>query len=717
MDTISRNEPIQLLFDSVVAAYPKSQQLQPPPSDCTIGEAWRALTTQLNVSQEELAKVLSSNTGMALASDLDKLDQGLVAKFPYQTAVRSCVLPLRIEDGSIVMAVANPCDPEMEQNMQFAVGMRVDLRLASPEAIENAIAISYEAIGLKKKESGTERERQKQLGEREIPRLASELLNRAIKLKASDIHIQPVSGGAAVRVRVDGVLRRLVIMPQGVGDGVVRYFKAQGKMDPTNVNIPQDGRMDWELDERSYDLRISTLPVAGHHEKLVVRILNRGASVSLHNSGMSLAEIHTIRRMASSPSGVVLLCGPTGSGKTTTLYSVLAEVNEDGISIATVENPVEYQMSGLAQTEVNAKAGMTFATALRSILRQDPDIILIGEIRDSETAQIAMQSALTGHLVFSTLHTNAAVTAIPRLVDLEIPPPVLAEALTGIVSQRLLRRLCDCKQELKKSESPEDVAFKSVTRVDPGARAVGCEQCAFTGYKGRVAVTEMIEINTRLVELIAAGETSSEKLLAACDDSYVPMSVAAERRVISGDTSVAEANRVLGRRFWLDLAGAHDASLPDLSNLSSSSGGGADHPGVLLVGEEGAFAPAFVQALDAAWFTSYCASTPEQAKATMQEHDEIEFILLDLPANLDDGRIVDYVAKFRVGLAWSRLPALLLLPEGKEHWEQLLVEQGATSRFIGKQSAPENIVALIHEAISENRDFRWGSMVEEAVAT
>lgn len=715
MNVRAKTGSLTNFYENVLAAFPESKNTREPEEGSSIADGWRALASQLDVSEQALALRLSQSTSIELVENLDKGDRGLIAKLPYAIAVKSCALPLRLKDGCVDIVFANPFDDELQKDMQFVMGTNIRPLLARPGLIESAIASAYEELGLKKA-GASERIHQKQLSEREIPRLASELLNRAIGMKASDIHMQPVSGGVAVRLRVDGVLRRLVIMPQAVGDGVIRYFKASSKLDPTNVNVPQDGGMDWELKDRRFDLRISTLPVAGHHEKLVIRILNRDSSVSLHNSGMSLVEIHTIRRMASNPSGVVLLCGPTGSGKTTTLYSVLAEVNEDGISIATVENPVEYQISGLAQTEVNAKAGMTFAAALRSILRQDPDIILIGEIRDSETAQIAMQSALTGHLVFSTLHTNAAVTAVSRLVDLEIPPPVLAEALAGIVSQRLLRRLCDCKQAVTKCEAPEDKEFAKLTRANPGARAVGCEDCAFTGYRGRVAVTEMIEINTELVELIAAGETSTEKLLAACDESYTPISVATERRIVSGDTSVAEANRVLGRRFWLDLAASYNSDeLPDLSAIAGERVSAAgSHPGILVIGEANAFSSEFVGSLESAWFATYPTASAEQAKKALQEHDEIEFILMDLPASSNDEEILDYVAKFRVAVAWSRLPALLMFPEGHEHWQHLLVEHGATSRFASKHTPADQIAAIIQEAISENRDFRWGTVERDA---
>jgi len=352
----------------------------------------------------------------------------------------------------------------------------------------------------------------------------------------------------------------------------------------------------------------------------------------------------------------------------------------------------------------------SFDMALKRVLRQDPDVILMGEMRDRASIEFGIHAAETGHLVFSTLHTNDAVTAIPRLLDLGVSPQILAQALTGVVSQRLLRRLCEhCKQPVTECVEPQETLFEQITRVRPGARATGCEKCNYSGFSGRVVVTEMIEINAKLVELIASGAAAPADLLAACNSDFTSIAQAAARRIISGDTNPAEAYRVIGRPFWLDIAKAYQADIPDLGVLSASAGSdGKGQPGVLLVGAQETWPADMRGALEQSWFQLFAADSPERARAELQNHDSISFVVVDIPDALSDEQATRYVDDYRVAMAWSRLPALLVLPDGRPDLQQKLIDEGATSRFAARSTPADAVVEMINEALTRKEDFRWG---------
>ena len=545
--------------------------------------------------------------------------------------------------------------------------------------------------------------------EKQIPKLARQLLKKAIQKNASDLHLQPFVGGFAVRIRVDGILNRLSIIPTNVAQAVLRYFKSLGGMDPTSSMLPQDGRITLNEGGHEYDLRISVIPIQGRQEKLVIRFLNRDTVYNLSTSSFSLDEIHTLRRMSSNPSGVVLICGPTGSGKTTTLYSILSDLNVEGVSISTAENPVECNMPGLAQTEVNDKTGLTYAKVLRSVLRQDPDIILIGEIRDQETARIAMQLALTGHHVFSTLHTNDALSAIPRLLDLEIQPAILADSLAGIVSQRLLRKLCEhCCVKAEAPLTQIEDAFSATTKVKPAKRAVGCDACNYTGYKGRLAITEMIEVESELRELLRFGEKDIQKLRQACEKQNQNLSLSASRLIVSGETTAEEALRVIGRHLWIDLALQYKSDIPNINQLNNNALSKSSNASILLTGSLDYFTEDFQNAMGHGWLNVFLAESPDQAKSTLKENEDIDFVILDIDDHLNVKEAVDIVEQYRAALAWSRIPALIRLPEGKDDLKETLIKEGATSRFISKNSPVNEIISEINEALTKNMDYSWG---------
>lgn len=375
-----------------------------------------------------------------------------------------------------------------------------------------------------------------------IIRLINALITEAIKENASDIHVEPFETRLSIRFRIDGVLREVIEPPRQVAGLLVSRIKVMAKLDIAEKRLPQDGRIALRIAGRPVDIRVSTLP-SGHGERVVMRLLDKQAGrLNLQHLGMDGNDEKRLRKMIQKPHGIILVTGPTGSGKTTTLYAVLSALNNSKRNILTVEDPIEYDLDGIGQTPVNTKVDMTFAKGLRAILRQDPDVVMVGEIRDSETAQIAVQASLTGHLVLSTLHTNSAVGAITRLQDMGIEPFLLSSSLLGIMSQRLVRNLCpDCKQLL--DLHPEEKNKYSISDDDSAYQPVGCNSCLQLGYKGRSGIYELIEIDSQLATMIHDQE-SQQKIEAYCRSQSSGIIDDGLRKVKLGITSLDEVFRV-----------------------------------------------------------------------------------------------------------------------------------------------------------------------------
>lgn len=375
-----------------------------------------------------------------------------------------------------------------------------------------------------------------------IIRLLNALLREAIKQSASDIHIETFEDKVSVRLRIDGVLRE-VLQPQRVlAPLLISRIKVMAKLDIAEKRLPQDGRITLKLAGRAIDLRVSTLP-ASHGERVVLRLLDKKAArLDLAHLGMNPAALKILRKIIYRPNGIMLVTGPTGSGKTTTLYAALSELNDSKRNILTVEDPIEYDLTGIGQTQVNHKVGMTFAKGLRAILRQDPDVVMVGEIRDLETAQIAVQASLTGHLVLSTLHTNSALGAITRLRDMGVEPFLLSSSLIGIAAQRLVRLLCEyCKQA--KPASHNECEALGISTTATLYQPTGCAHCHHTGYRGRSGIYELIAIDEQLRKLIH--EQASEQMLETyVRQRYASMRHDGYRLVLAGLTSLEEILRV-----------------------------------------------------------------------------------------------------------------------------------------------------------------------------
>ena len=337
-----------------------------------------------------------------------------------------------------------------------------------------------------------------------IINIVNKLFADAVNSNASDIHIEPYFDYSSIRYRIDGKLNDILTPPKGIHSALISRIKIMSKLDITESRLPQDGKISLKISNKNYDVRVSTLPNA-YGVRAVLRILNKNDNfLSIEQIGMNLNDLSTFKKLIKRPNGLILVTGPTGSGKTTTLYSAINELNNNSNNILTVEDPVEYDLPGIGQTQINTKIDMTFANALRSMLRQDPDIIMIGEIRDNETAKIAIQAALTGHLVFATLHTNNAISSINRLLDMQVEPYLLASTLLTVISQRLIRKICgNCKND--------EPALSS------------CENCKKTGFKGRTAVYELLKINPELKELIHNKSDEKKIYKAAIENDFKKM--------------------------------------------------------------------------------------------------------------------------------------------------------------------------------------------------
>ncbi len=454
-----------------------------------------------------------------------------IHKVPYDFARRRLLLPLKEEGGLLIIAMADPLDLEAIEEARLLVGCGVKELLASREALEEAIERCYHqsegaASELVDSLRKTSEEREdieqesegydllKQQDSSPTIRMLNAILLEAIQQGVSDIHFEPLESGLSVRYRIDGVLQARHTPPKEYQSQLITRIKVIARLDIAESRLPQDGRIKLKVASRQIDFRVSTLPVV-HGERIVMRILDKtNILLGLSKIGMRNILLESFKKLISMNEGIVLVTGPTGSGKTTTLYSALSEINSSQINIMTIEDPVEFKLQGMAQIGVNPKIQLNFATGLRHILRQDPDVIMIGEIRDRETAEIAIQASLTGHLVLSTLHTNDAPSALTRLVDMGIEPYLLSSSVLGVLAQRLVRRICSqCRTQYSPTIAELSALGISQEFLFKGA---GCPDCFGTGYKGRVGIYELMLFSAPLKrQLIQSADSAELQRLAA----------------------------------------------------------------------------------------------------------------------------------------------------------------------------------------------------------
>lgn len=526
-----------------------------------VEDAWTAVADACRLSDEALAALVAAHYRLGVA-DLETADSDLTARVPERVARRYCIVPLREEDGHLVIATADPTDHDAEQALRFASRKRPVFEVAPPAALRAAINSRYSSDQVVElllgsvdadlsaavrvvEEVGPESVAGEEAEAAPIIKLTNVILVDAVREGASDIHLEPVGNGGVVRFRVDGVLRHHMQVPRAVLNRVVSRIKVMGDLDIADRLRPQDGRTRIQLEGRVHDLRISTVPTR-QSEKAVIRILHPEGNRTLEDLQMPDVEIERLRRLLGHRDGIVVVTGPTGSGKTTTLYAALREVATGDVNVMSVEDPVEYELSGITQIQVEVDRGLTFASALRAILRQDPDIIFIGEIRDEETAEIAVQASMTGHLVLATLHTNDAVSAVARLDQLGLDGPGIASTLRGAIAQRLVRRVCPhCAQTIR-DMTTEEARLAELFGVEPLVRPRGCRRCAQSGFRGRMPVVEVMTTDSSMRELIQKSASFSELYRSATSGGMRSMLHTALERVRTGQTTLQEVQRVVG---------------------------------------------------------------------------------------------------------------------------------------------------------------------------
>lgn len=515
----------------------------------------RIMVAEGLVSENEQARIMAEYMGLPFEEfDMLFINKDIRARVSNQFLKRHRVVPIDVDnDGIMTVAVADPTDFHSISALNCVTAAPKRLIVCNPVKIDNYVSSLFAsgntsmAIGdlTAETEAVAQKDRESQNQEEDSTvnapavRLVDSIIREAIPLRTSDIHIEPYEFKVRVRYRIDGDLVEKFDFPTTSYPAVLARIKILSGINIAERRIPQDGRIEMTIANVEYDFRVSTLPTA-HGEKVVIRILDKNAfAMSRNKLGFSERENLMINRFLAQPHGIILLTGPTGSGKSTTLYSFLQELNKPSVNIITVEDPIEYTIPGINQVQVNNKAGLTFASALRSILRQDPNIIMIGEIRDEETASIATRAAITGHLVFSTLHTNDAPGSITRLLDMHIEPYLLSDALTGVISQRLVRKLCPhCKEKVLTGPNlTKSLGLDAPTEI---YEQRGCKFCNYTGYRGRTGVHEVLAINEPLKAAIAEQRNLDDLRAIAMDGGLIPLWDSAKALVLDGTTSVSE---------------------------------------------------------------------------------------------------------------------------------------------------------------------------------
>jgi type IV pilus assembly protein PilB len=487
---------------------------------------------------------------------------------PVGIATSQYIIPVSRHGDTLVVAMADPADLPTLDLIQLRAKKDIDVRFALVEDIEAAINNVYHGANLHSADrlidsvaadkalpegfgDGTDVEDLETLRRLSdatpIVTLVDSILRSAVDDGSSDIHLEPFAEGIVVRFRLDGVLHEMRQLPKNAYPAVVSRIKIMGRMDITVHHVPQDGRASIRFQRKEFDLRISSLPTV-FGEKIVIRLLEKSPQVKdLKAVGFSESNYAIFAPLVTRPYGMILCCGPTGSGKSTTLFACLQEINDGTTNITTVEDPVEYRVQGVNQVEVNVKRGLTFAATLRSLLRQDPDVIYVGEIRDRETADLAVRAALTGHLLLSTLHTNSAIQAIARLVDIGVDPAMIGSSLIGVIGQRLVRRICKrCREQYDLPPEEALILAEMLPLVAPTSlwRGRGCDHCHDTGFAGRLAVHEVIAVDEGLRRLIAKGADSSQLLDHCNAQGFTDLRDDAVQRLLDGDTTLREVMRV-----------------------------------------------------------------------------------------------------------------------------------------------------------------------------
>jgi type II secretory ATPase GspE/PulE/Tfp pilus assembly ATPase PilB-like protein/ActR/RegA family two-component response regulator len=663
-----------------------------------LGEAWELVARDLRLDQDDLAERIAPSLRMKLA-DFANVEMKAKRLLPEKVARRYAVYALRETDRELIVASSDPNNYDAEQDIAFASGRRVVFELASPNAIDNALKAAYSADQIVEnllnnadstladavrvlEEAEPELVAEQDVDSAPLVKLTNLILSDAITQGASDIHIEPGgTKGGAVRFRVDGVMRQHMALPMAAVNRIVSRIKVLGKLDIADRMRPQDGRTRIQMHNKAYDLRISTVPTRDA-EKAVVRILRPDTAKSLAQVGLAAPELQRFRQLIGARDGIVVVTGPTGSGKTTTLYAAISDVATGEVNVMTVEDPIEYELPGITQIQVETKRNVTFASALRSILRQDPDVIFIGEIRDVETAQIAAQAAATGHLVLATLHTNDAMSAVARLADLGLDRPTIAAVLRGALAQRLVRRLCpDCKEPVFSGYTEDEKRLAAQYGLQPTMRAAGCAKCNNTGYRGRLPIDEVAVITPSIGEQIAAGATAPQLQRLAVAQGMRPLREVALDRVRNQETTLEEVERVLGEA----------AEEP---TIGVAAPGGP--PSILLADDDAMLRHLATAILESGGYRVVQATDGAAAIAILESGQDISMVITDLRMPGMDGEEV--VKALRRKVSTALLPLIVLTGSDEHDTEVRLMDAGADD-YIRKPIDPPRFLARVKAAL------------------
>lgn len=526
------------------------------------------ILTQMGwVTPEQLAQAKAALLGITFVSpDTKPISPEVLSLIPEEVAKRFTVIPVFREGDTLCVAMVDPLDLQAIEFLEKKSGLVVKPYVATEESIKKAIVEQY-TRGLSFEVTEALKEAGSQypttfmpqaaiagvMGQAPVARIVSTLLEYGIKVRASDIHIEPLENESRIRYRIDGILHEKLILPKKIHDAIISRIKILGNMKIDEKRLPQDARFNFKVGQEELDLRLSTMPTA-HGEKVVMRLLKKTGGVpDLPELGLRGKALHNLEENIKRPHGIILLCGPTGSGKTTTLYSILSKLNSAQVNILTLEDPVEYQIVGVNQVQINTQAGLTFASGLRSFLRQDPNIIMVGEIRDTETTDLAIQASLTGHLVFSTLHTNDSAGALPRLLDMKAESYLIASTVTSVVGQRVVRKICPTCRVAKVPQKEIVDKMKEVLgdlfdfeghknlKLFEGR---GCKECNNTGYLGRIGIFEVLLVSEKIAKMIIVRSRAQDIAKQAVSEGMITMRQDGILKVLEGITTVEEILRV-----------------------------------------------------------------------------------------------------------------------------------------------------------------------------
>ncbi|RKW37189.1 MAG: type II secretion system protein GspE [Lachnospiraceae bacterium] len=508
------------------------------------------------LKEEQILKVLEVQLRIPYVSlsnfSIDKHAANMISE---QVAKKYNVIPLKVNRGRLLLAMSDPLDIFAIDDVKLLSGLEISVAISSSEEIKRAINKTYDST--KDAERAVEEFKEEMVDLNAIEgitedadvanapmvRLVNSIITQAVNMKASDIHIEPFDKIVRIRFRIDGDLKEIMSPSKVTHSAIVTRIKILGAMDIAERRIPQDGRVETSVDGKLVDLRISILPSV-YGEKIVIRLLYRDSiMLTKEQLGFTPYNLELFHKIIQAPEGIILVTGPTGSGKSTTLYTVLRELNDIKKNIITVEDPVEYRLDGVTQVQVNQKAGLTFAAGLRSILRQDPDIVMIGEIRDNETVEIATRASITGHLVLSTLHTNDTASSISRLEDMGIEPFMVSTSVVGIIAQRLVKRICPkCKQEY--ISTPDEMSAMKLSKPIKLYKGKGCNNCNGTGFSGRIAIHEILVMDREIKSMVNRRVSIDEIKQRCIDKGMKTLNQTATELVLSGITSVSEMLKV-----------------------------------------------------------------------------------------------------------------------------------------------------------------------------